>query len=185
MQKLNIISKKTAVIISILVGLNYCTSYAQISCASPTNTACGLIDYLGWDATVGRALEIRNNGAYPIDFYTNGTKYMTILGSTNPGYVGIGSTSPSYKLDVKETANNANATIRAQATGTNGNANLILNKTATGDNCMVNYKYGSGAGLVNLWAAGCRTNDDFSIYNESLAATNFMVQKSTGANTLL
>jgi hypothetical protein len=110
-------------------------------------------------------------------FRTNNTEKVRIQSS---GDVGIGTTSPSYKLDVKETANNANATIRAQATGTNGNANLILNKYATADNCMVNYKYGSGAGLTNLWATGCRTNDDYSIYNENLAVTNFMVQRSTG-----
>lgn len=59
---------------------------------------------LGWDNTgTSGSLEIRNDFAQPIIFFTNGSgsPYMGILGNTHPGFVGIGTTTPNYKLDVQ------------------------------------------------------------------------------------
>jgi hypothetical protein len=59
-------------------------------------------DFLGWDNTITNTfnLNIRHDLNYNINFFTGGTQRMTILGNTNPGFVGIGTTTPLSKLDV-------------------------------------------------------------------------------------
>jgi hypothetical protein len=63
--------------------------------------------YVGWDGINGSSgpLEIRNDWSDHINFYTNGSQRMTILGNntvtgTTAGNVGIGTTSPTQSLQV-------------------------------------------------------------------------------------
>lgn len=63
-----------------------------------TGNTPGATDFLGSTGT--NPLNLKTTGALPINFFTNNTQYMTILGSTNPGYVGIGTASPGQLLEV-------------------------------------------------------------------------------------
>ncbi|MEO8151217.1 MAG: tail fiber domain-containing protein [Bacteroidia bacterium] len=94
-------------------------------------------------------------GTVPLDIRTRNATRMFI---TSTGKVGIGSSSPTYKVDVK---NASNCDVRIQSSSTGG-ASLILARSATaGTNCLVNYKTGTNA----LWNTGCIGNNDFTIQN--------------------
>ncbi len=75
----------------------------QASSVSHTNV---YLDWLGWNAGYNSPLYIRNDLTSPpnhIEFYTNLSKKMTILGSnaSNDGFVGIGKNwTPAHLLDV-------------------------------------------------------------------------------------
>jgi hypothetical protein len=80
---------------------------AQVDIASPiTGHIRNNGYYVGWDNTGTQgSLEIRNDFSDHINFSTNGNPRMTILGSNTPGYtnegfVGIGTSTPAYRLDV-------------------------------------------------------------------------------------
>ena len=63
--------------------------------------------YVGWNAAQAYPLNITHNAAQPINFLTNSIQQMTILGSGNVGFVGIGKsfTSPASLLSVDGTNN--------------------------------------------------------------------------------
>ncbi len=93
-------------------------------------------------------------------YLTNGTKNL-----------GVGTTAPSYNLDIKQ---DFNCSFRVQSK-VNGSSNMILSRsTAAGANCLVNYKTGTTA----LWYTGCQSNDDFRINNG--ANTTMLTIKQTG-----
>ncbi len=96
-------------------------------------------------------------------YLTNGTKN-----------VGIGTTAPSYPLDIKQAGN---CNFRVQSI-TSGSANLILARSAaSGNNCLVNYKTGTTA----LWFTGVAgTNTDFRIRNG--AGTDYVFVAQTSGN---
>ena len=63
-------------------------------------------NFLGFNAGVPGSLEIRNDftgPGQPINFFTNNTQQMTILGPT--GFVGIGLSNPLYRLSVQDDIN--------------------------------------------------------------------------------
>jgi len=109
---------KKYIIAMAFIGLMLCSSnksFSQATSAGLGNNPSPLGgDYLGWANGNAIPLKIQNINAQPIEFYTGTgpTKYMTILGSTNPGFVGIGTATPVYKLDIRE-ATSGNASIRA------------------------------------------------------------------------
>ncbi len=86
--------------------------------------------------------------------------------------IGIGTTAPSYQLDIKQ---DANCSFRIQSQ-TNGSSNLILSRSsAGGQNCLVNYKTGN----TDLWKTGASGNDNFSIINGT-GTTTLLINQSTG-----
>ena len=54
-------------------------------------------DFVGWDNTVTYDLKVSHDGAYDIDFFTNGSQKMVL---ESGGNLGIGTTTPGYLLDV-------------------------------------------------------------------------------------
>jgi hypothetical protein len=71
------------------------------------------IRYVGWDGSSAAnaiPLSIEHRGTNDINFLTGGTQRMTILGtaSANPGFVGIGLSTPAYPLDVQDRINITN-----------------------------------------------------------------------------
>lgn len=81
-----------------LIGLMLCNTYKSFSQATTAGNANNPVgaDYLGWANGNAIPLKIQNINAQPIEFYTGTgpTKYMTLLGSTNPGFLGIGIATP-------------------------------------------------------------------------------------------
>lgn len=82
-------------------------------------------------------IESGDNGTYTgrLDFYTNGTGAGNKFGTVNTmsvvnGYVGIGTTSPSYTLDVISATSTTNPVIKAQYNGTGTGTALELNNGA-------------------------------------------------------
>ena len=114
-----------------------------------------------------------------LNFRTNNTNRMTI---TSAGKIGIGTTAPSYAMDVKA---DSNCTFRVQSK-VYGASNLILSRFSNTVNALVNYKTGN----ANVWLTGCKGNDDFSISNASnttlmtivQATGNFGIGTTTPAN---
>lgn len=100
--------------------------------------------------------------------HTGSVTYLTNGGDN----VGIGTTAPSYKLDIK---NAANCNFRVQSTST-GSANLILSRSsAAGTNALVNYK----TGVTDKWFTGLKgNNDDFSIQDATGTAVVYITQSS-------
>ena len=92
--------KKLAVCLTLITGLWSMESNAQVS--NPNN-AWSTGAYVGW------------NSASNLDFKlgTTPTQYMIIDGTTNIGYVGIGTTTPSQKLTVTGGAMNVQTPTRS------------------------------------------------------------------------
>ena len=97
--------KKLITIVFLALIANVTFSQSTI----PGNVRPLTVAYLGWDGTGVNtgSLEIKNNFAQPINFSTGGFQQMTILGSGNVGFVGIGKnfTSPASLLSVDGTLN--------------------------------------------------------------------------------
>jgi hypothetical protein len=84
---------------SIVIGMIATANINAQVTVSSNNGASG--DYVGWASGNNFDLTVAHKGAYNINFLTNNTQYMRLLGSGNTGYLGIGTSySPSYKLDV-------------------------------------------------------------------------------------
>ncbi len=73
-------------------------SFTQVSVLGNSGSAG---NYIGWAIGNTFPLEIRHNANQPINFFTNSTQRMTILGSN--GYVGIGITTPTSVLHINKT----------------------------------------------------------------------------------
>jgi hypothetical protein len=131
----------------ILCALMNCEiSFSQATSAGFGNTPVSLAppDYIGWNSSVNIPLDIRHDGPFPINFYTNFSSFttprMTIDGVT--GNVGMG-TPPlvgvfNYKLTVD---NDINLATSAWLHGYWINKKLILSIPGT-QNTLV----GEGAG---------------------------------------
>jgi len=97
MKKLN----QVVAIIGIVMLSNFKVN-AQVSILGNSGSSS---DYVGWNSSQGFPLTIaqKNIGSpQNINLWTNGSQKMTILGSSgsDDGYMGIGITTPAYKLDV-------------------------------------------------------------------------------------
>ncbi|MFM2156856.1 MAG: hypothetical protein RL516_1605 [Bacteroidota bacterium] len=81
--------------------------------------------YLGWNSAQFFDLNIKHEGSQNINFYTGGSQRMTILGNTNPGFVGIGITNPLSKLDVDGDINiSANSAFKIDGKNVLRHANI-------------------------------------------------------------
>jgi hypothetical protein len=80
---------------SIIIFMGTC--FSQVS--TPFNFGT-FGDYSGWNAGQLFPFEIRHNGAFPIEFYTNNVERMTIRGQAgfNEGFVGINQPVPTQRL---------------------------------------------------------------------------------------
>jgi hypothetical protein len=105
-------------------------------------------DFLGWDNSTAWDLKVSHDGAYNIDFWTNGSQNMTL---TSGGNLGIGTASPTQLLDVNGNINvsstnsyRINGVRQLYVRGTN---NLMVgnsgNTTLSANNNVV---VGNGAG---------------------------------------
>jgi hypothetical protein len=126
------------------------------------------------------------NGVYgSINFVTSGSTRMTIAGGTSAGNVGIGTTSPGYKLDVNGTFRTAtnnltifndylyvsptqNNTLNS-AYFTNGIADMWINYAGynNGNTQFRNFNVGDGKNGIVAWFDG--TNKRVSINNSQTA----------------
>jgi hypothetical protein len=139
--------------------------------------------YLGWNSLQNFDLNIKHDGAQNVNFYTSGSQRMTILGNTNPGFVGIGIATPSFKLDVDGDIN-----MPGWSTAYRINGSSVLRHGFVGGtpNCLY---VGVGAGALGSanWPA-----NTFVGYNAGKLANtasgsygyNTFIGYSAGANNL-
>jgi hypothetical protein len=74
------------------------------------------------------------------------------------GNVGIGTTNPSYNLDVQ----GVSSYVNVKATG--GTANLLLDKASTSDNSLMVCE----RAFIPIWSIGTLGSDNFTIYNSGI-----------------
>lgn len=137
---------KIKLAIAIIISMSSESVMAQATQATNVRTS-GF--YLGWDNTgTSGALDIKNDFSQPIRFYTNASAspYMTILGSTNPGFVGIGTTAPGELFEVS--GGNIKLTTSSKAFMIGGNKMLWHNGTVS--NLFVGVLAG-GTGVTGLY----------------------------------
>jgi hypothetical protein len=85
------------------------------------------IEYLGGDGTSTIPLNLKTINSYPINFYTDNVQRVTILGSTNPGFVGIGDWyTPNFKLDIDAGDINLNGSAFSYRIGNGSNSKPVL-----------------------------------------------------------
>ncbi|MBK9729840.1 MAG: hypothetical protein IPO83_00855 [Chitinophagaceae bacterium] len=116
-------------------------------------------------------MQIRNDAAYNINFHTNGSQRMTILGNTNPGFVGIGTTSPSSVLEVDASNYSTGEVVRTvAASGTNSYWRM----------------FGVNSGTTYEFAALYRNNGslDFQIQASYAASGGGALRFNTGGSNL-
>ena len=120
--------------------------------------AADLCDLLFGDAADQDVGRIRyNHSANSLALFTNGSEQMRIDSSGN---VGIGTTSPTVKTHIKDTSAGAGVVLRIENDGASGAAQLDLKND------------------VQSWLINTRTDDHFSVYNNTLATTPFLINTS-------
>jgi hypothetical protein len=165
--------------LTLISVLNISQVNAQTTVGS--NTSGITLQYSGWDGAAGTTVkdyDLRNyHAGQAIRFYTWSTASTNAIPErmviTDDGKVGIGTSAPSYKLDVKDGTGNCNMRLQAQ---TSGSANVVLSRYSSGDNCAVNYKTGTG----DVWFTGAFGDNNYRIKNAS-NTTNFIIDQTVGA----
>ena len=136
--------------------------------------------YIGTDNSTGAvfgngayAMNIYNSYAGNINFYTNSALRMSISSSGN---IGIGTSSPSYQLDVNGTGR-FSGNLRVDGTS---NGYLTLNATSTGGNeSGIFFQVGGG----NKWENYTANNDTALNWYSYANSTIVFKLASTGAAT--
>src|SRR5438045_3049488 len=85
----------------------------------------------------------------------NGANHTTYLSNSSDS-VGIGTTTPKFKLDVRATGI---ATIQVKSSS--DNASLLLDRGTSGSTSSVTYRTAGG----NNWQTGCVTNNNYTLRN--------------------
>ncbi|MBK9729838.1 MAG: hypothetical protein IPO83_00845 [Chitinophagaceae bacterium] len=144
---------------------------------STTGNTLGGSDFLGGLSGGGNPLRIKTEDAQNLNFYTNSGSgtfnnlRMTILGNTNPGFVGIGTTSPSSVLEVDASNYSTGEVVRTvAASGTNSYWRM----------------FGVNSGTTYEFAALYRNNGslDFQIQASYAASGGGALRFNTGGRTL-
>ena len=132
------------------------------------------------DANGAGGLGLSANSAAPIRFYTNGNNERMIINSS--GNVGIGTTSPLYKLDVWgrgtfTTTGATNAFVQVSSTGT-GDAFTNPVVSSSGGDAYTKYTV---AGIRN-WVVGVDNsdNDSFKIGGTAIGSDDKLTITTAG-----
>jgi hypothetical protein len=180
----------------ILMFYSFSKIYSQASSANGTNNPVFTTDYLGWASGNNLSLLINNKDPYPINFLTNNIQYMTILGSTNPGFVGIGTSSPLFKLDLDNGYINIKNPYYGYCIGGGGsplvhNEVLKYHGAAGYTPSTTNIFVGIGAGIVNQANIGLSTGlnntfvgNDAGVVNTDGYSNTFIGYRAGFGNTL-
>ncbi len=107
--------KTCFVFICMLIGV---TLQAQVTVN--TNNASIFPEFVGWGSGFPKPLEIRNDFNQPMTFHTNISERMRI---TSTGQVGIGTTTPAFRLTVR---NNIDIITTAPNRGYRINGDVVL-----------------------------------------------------------
>ncbi len=122
--------------------VNGITAYPNLRFRSSSNTSrymrVGMLD------ATQHCIEANGSSAY-LNFKTGGSERMRIASN---GTVGIGTTSPSYLLDLRSSADADTPLFRINNTSTGSSAAARLYMTADGNNFSL-YNYGDGTGNAN------------------------------------
>jgi hypothetical protein len=120
------------------------------------------------------SIQVRGLSNLPMHFYTNNAIKQTILSNGN---VGIGTTSPSYKLEVSGSANNADVGIRINNT-------FDDNNPASEPNSVVFLNAASNNGYLRVHGAPANTSAKHQIDLGSTAATSFLTFSPSGSERM-
>ena len=135
-----------AKLILLLLVVASCVIKAQTPWVFPGN-APSAGDFLGSTVTVPLELKTTNTTTpQPINFYTNNTQKMTIVGSSGAtdGYVGIGTTSPWNLLHIDGAGNPAYSQFTNTVTGNgSGTTGLLVGVDGSG-NAILNNNFTTG-----------------------------------------
>jgi len=153
----------------VIINSSFGQSTSATNSVITANTPSAGTDYLGWAASVGMNLTIKNYDVnQSIDFYTDYTnqtgKRMTILGNNNAwSLVGIGTATPSFNLDVQDATNGG----RINVGGASASAFMIGGSNVLWNNGIATNIYvGQGAGNSNSTAGNL-----FLGYNTGIVTT--------------
>jgi hypothetical protein len=139
------------------IGTSSPPNYAGYKTLAINGTSGGEIDFLDGGTTRGQiysastGMTFTTLGAIPLYLGTNGTTKATLDSSGN---LGIGTTSPGYKLDIQGAAG-VGAQIYETSTGTNKRLRI------TQESAYVKYEatYSSGGNAHSWWNGGTRQMD--------------------------
>lgn len=118
-----------------------------------------------------------------LNFFANNTQYMTILGNTNPGFVGIGLTSPNYLLDIS----GGDININSAAKGLRLNSQYILWHNNNTSNLMVGVNAGNSSSFANCTYVGYGAGSSSASFSENNAffGTNAGTSNTGGESVML
>ena len=116
---------------------------------------------------LGSQSTIFSTGNFPLDFYTDSTQRMTILGTGN---VGIGTSSPSYPLDLG--AGTAQTTFRINSLGSSGYGPYIRFDKASVQKNLI----GSYSAIIS------GTSDDLAYWSATGAGHQWIVNNGGSAS---
>jgi len=139
-----------------------------------TNFFVGMDNSTGGQFGTAYARVIWGQGAYPMLFATNNTEQMRIDSSGN---VGIGTTSPSYKLDVNGQARVSTGLTLSAATSSLYSTDGTLSYYSSGNGVYLN---GTNSGWLALQASGSQAT--YIQLNGTSYSTPNIIQFITASN---
>jgi hypothetical protein len=148
-------------------GAGYTTTTIDATSASSVDLRISGVRYGRIIATTSSLLLDTWNGATPIIFSNNTTEHMRL---TNAGYLGIGTSSPSYPLDLG--AGTAQTTFRINSLGTSGYGPYIRFDKASVQKNLI----GSYSAIIS------GTSDDLAYYSTTGAGHQWIVNGGGSAS---